>query len=238
MKEINLKQKNNIFYYLILSIVAGIFVIILAFFSSSRTNTIMIYDKLLIVGIATIGCLFGISLAFRPGWYKKSMKEKYDKNRSNTQKTPRKRKGHHPDCDQFQTHTFTKRNKIICSGCFGLAIGSFIAIILMVIYLFIDSYQPSSIFYLFIISGLIIIGIVYVEIILPKRLTIVHVISNVFLMLSFFLLTIGIFEITGNKMYGVSTVLLSFLWLDTRIQLSKWHHTLICNDCNETCKMY
>ena len=230
-------MKNKIVYYLILSIVAGFLILLLAFFSSPNTNITRFFDRILIVGIATIGCLFGVSLATRPGWYRKSLHKNHGNNKSNTKKI-RNRIGHHPDCDRFRSHTVTINNKKICSGCLGLAIGAIIALILMIGYLFVDIPKSIGILYLFIISGLVIIGFVYIEIILAKRSTTIHIVSNIFLMISFLLLTIGIFEITGNRMYGVITVILSFLWLDTRIQLSKWHHSLICDNCMETCKMY
>jgi hypothetical protein len=86
--------------------------------------------------------------------------------------------------------------------------------------------------------GLIIIGLAYVEIMLPIRHAVVHIISNIFLVLSFFLVTISIFETTGNKVYGILSVIISFLFLDTRIQLSNWQHARICESCSETCKMH
>ena len=229
-------MKKKLFYYLILSIAAGFLILLLAFFSSPNTNVTTFYDRLLIVGIATIGCLSGVSLAFRPGWYRKPLHRTHINN-TNTKKI-RNRIGHHPDCNRFRSHTITINNKKICSGCLGLALGAVIAIILMIGYLFADIPKSIGIFYIFIISGLVIICFVYIEIILTKRSTIIHIVSNIFLMLSFLLLTIGIFEITGNRMYGIITVILSFLWLDTRIQLSKWNHSLICDNCKETCKMY
>lgn len=53
-----------------------------------------------------------------------------------------------------------------------------------------------------------------------------------------FLITISIGEITGNMVYGIFSVLLCFLWLDTRIRLSKWNHHRTCTFCPETCKYY
>jgi len=228
--------KKKLFYYLILSIAAGFLILLLAFFSSPNTNVTTFFDRLLIVGIATIGCLSGVSLAFRPGWYRKPLHRTHSNN-TNTKKI-RNRIGHHPDCNRFRNHTVTINNKKICSGCLGLALGAVIAIILMIGYLFVDIPRSTEIYFLFIISGLVIISFVYIEILLAKRSTIIHIVSNIFLMLSFLLLTIGIFEITGNRMYGIVTVILSFLWLDTRIQLSKWHHTIICQNCEKLCKMY
>ena len=233
-----MKQIKNIFYYLFLSI-AGAILLLLTSFNTSTINVIGIYDRLFIAGTSIIGCVFGISIAFYPGWFRINSKSRnHGKKKENPQGIVRKRKGHHPDCDQFQNHIFRIKNKTFCSGCFGLAIGSIISILVMIIYVFIEIQQPVIVFYYFITIGLIIIGLVYIEIMLPKRITILHVISNAFLIISFLLLTIGIFEITGNKIYGAITVLLSVLWLDTRIQLSKWRHIMICHNCAESCKMY
>ena len=130
------------------------------------------------------------------------------------------------------------KNKTLCAGCLGLSIGAIISIILAIIYIVTIRKEPISGFYYVVFIGLIIIGLTYAEIMLPLRHAIVHVISNIFLVLSFLLITVSIFEITGNKIYGTISVIISFLWLDTRIQLSNWKHTMICEHCNETCKMY
>jgi hypothetical protein len=234
-----LKQKTNVIYYLILSITAAIMLLTLAVFNSSNTASVDIYDKLFVGGVFITSCLFGISLAIYPGWFKRFTKqEKQSTNKKQTQKTARKRKGHHPDCDQFQNHTIRINNKILCAGCLGLSIGAILSIFLMILYIVIGNELSFTTFYFFMFLGLIIIGLVYIEIMLPIRHAIIHVISNAFLVISFLLIVICIFEITDNKIYGTTGILLSFLWLDTRIQLSYWQHSLICNNCTEQCKMY
>ena len=234
-----MKQKTNVIYYLILSITAAILLLTLAFFNSSNTASVDIYDKLFVGGVFITICLFGISLAIYPGWFKRFIKqEKQNPNRRQTQKAARKRKGHHPDCDQFQNHTIRINNKMFCAGCLGLSIGAILSIFLMILYIVIGNELYFTTFYFFMSLGLIIIGLVYIEIMLPIRHTIIPVISNAFLVISFLLIVVCIFEITGNKIYGAVSMLLSFLWLDTRIQLSYWQHSLICNNCTEQCKMY
>ncbi len=234
-----MKQKTNVIYYLILSITAAVLLLTLAFFNPSNTASVDIYDKLFVGGVFITICLFGISLAIYPGWFKRFTKqEKHSPNKKQTQKTTRKRKGHHPDCDQFQNHTIRINNKIFCAGCLGLSIGAILSIFLMILYIVIGNELSFTTFYFFMFLGLIIISLVYIEIMLPIRHTIIHVISNVFLVISFLLIVVCIFEITGNKIYGAVSILLSFLWLDTRIQLSNWRHTLICKSCADNCKMY
>jgi hypothetical protein len=234
-----LSQKKNIFFYLVLSIVGAILISTLAFFDSASDNLIGIQDKLFIVILSIPACIFGISIAFFPRWYKKKLNGKNEGiKKENPQKKEREKKGHHPNCDQFQSHTVKIKNKTYCSGCLGLAIGSIITIFLLIFYIFIEIPKNLTILYLFILLGIFIICIVYIEIIFLKRKKIFHVLANIFLMVSFFLIVVGIFEITGNKIYGLITIILSFLWLDTRIQLSKWQHSSICNKCVELCKNF
>jgi len=234
-----LKQNKNIFYYIILSIAAAVLLLILIFLNPLNTTTIEIYDKLFVGGVFIISCIFGISLALYPRWFRRLTKHTTPRSNSKkSKKITRKYKGHHPDCGNFQSHTIGIKNKTLCAGCLGLSIGAIISIILAIIYIVTIGNESISGFYYVVFIGLIAIGLTYAEIMLPLRHAIVHAISNIFLVLSLFLITIGIFEITGNKIYGTISIIISFLWLDTRIQLSNWKHTRICEHCNETCKMY
>lgn len=234
-----MKQNMIVFHYIILSIVAAFLLLILIFLSPLNTTAIEIYDKLFVSGIFITSCIFGISLALYPHWFRGLTKHTThyldgEKSKKNT----RKYKGHHPDCGNFQSHIVETKDKKLCAGCLGLSIGSIVSIILTMFYVVIIRKELATEFYYAVFIGFIIIGFVYIEIILPLRHVIVHVISNIFLVLSFFLINIGIFEITGNKIYYMLSVVISFLFLDTRIQLSNWQHTRICESCSETCKMY
>ncbi len=234
-----MKQNKNIFYYIILSIAAAVLLLILIFLSPLNTTTIGIHDKLFVGGVFISSCIFGISLALYPRWFRRLTKHATPRQDGEKYKiNTRKYKGHHPDCGNFQSHTIETKNKTLCAGCLGLSIGSIISIVLTIIYMVIIREKTATGFCYVVFLGLIIIGFAYVEIMLPIRHAVVHVISNIFLVLSFFLVTISIFEITGNKIYGMLGVIISFLFLDTRIQLSNWQHARICESCSETCKVY
>jgi len=234
-----LKHAYNVLYYLILSISAAFMLLLIAYIDYSDTNTIHNYSQEIVVGFFILSCILGISLAIRPRWYKKIIKRK-DNNKiiKQTQKIRRKRKGHHPDCNQFKNHVVKIKNKSFCSGCLGLALGSAISIILIILYYTLTLQQRSTTFYLFIYLGLIIICFSYIEIMILKRNVIVHIISNILLVVSFFLITISVFELTKNLVIGMISILLSYLWLTTRVQISISRHILICNNCSKTCKMY
>ena len=66
-----MKKKLHIVYYLLLSTIAVILLLLLAFFGSSNITTIGKYDKFILGGAFIIICVFGISLSFHPGWYKR-----------------------------------------------------------------------------------------------------------------------------------------------------------------------
>ena len=234
-----MKEKTNITYYIILSISAEIILLTVVFLNYSSKISIDLSDKLFIGGLFIGSCLFGISIAQYPGWYKRFIhQKKHNFNNQQINKTTRRRKGHHPDCEQFFYHTIKTQKKIFCAGCFGLFLGAIISISVMFLYIIIENNMSSTLFYLFLYIGIIIIDLIFIETFLSIKNTTVHVISNVLLVVSFLLICISILEITGNTLYVAISILFSILWLDTRIHLSNWRHTLICKNCSETCKMY
>jgi len=230
--------KKNIFYHLGLSIIAAILLLVLAFFNPSENVEISAYDKILIVGLFIIICIFGISLAFFPGWHKQFLKNKNTNSQAqHNKKTSRKRKGHHPDCTQFKNHVLPLKNKTLCAGCLGLALGSIFTIFLGIIYIFFVN-KSLIIFRYLIFLGFFLISMAYLEIFLPKRNSIIHIIANAFLIAGFFIISISIFETSGRIIFVIISIIFSFLFLDTRVQLSCYQHTTICNKCKNDCKMY
>jgi hypothetical protein len=231
-----LKQIKNILYYIFLSSVAAFLLILLTYFGSFNPN-INIFDRQIIALFFIACCVFGISLAIYPNWYWKFRKtQNLNLDKKQNIKII-KRKGHHPNCNQFRNHILEIKNKSYCTGCLGLAIGCFISILLMIFYVIVSNEQFSLHLNFLVIIGLFFISISYLEIVLPLRNAIFHIFSSILLIVSFFIITISIFELTGDKIYGMISILFSFLWLDTRVRLSIWRHSQICNNCDEICKM-
>jgi hypothetical protein len=220
-----------------LSIIAFFLLILLTFLNPYK-NIIGIFDKLVIAIILIFFNLLGISLAIYPRWYKRIIKsQNVNKNKKQLNKLIIHRKGHHPNCNKFQNHILKIKNKSYCAGCLGLAIGSFISILFMIFYIITINEQLSQISIILLITGIIFISITYIEIIQPNRNVIVHIISSALFILSFFIITISIFELTGNKIYGIISIIFAFLWLETRVQISLWKHSQICKNCDQICKM-
>jgi uncharacterized membrane protein len=233
-----LKDKNYILYYLGISTIAVFLLLSLVFFNYSNQNKINIYDKIVIGLIFNICCIFGISLTKYPGWIRKinkSIKKNADKELLQNKK---KYIGHHPNCKVFKNHTFKIKKKRYCAGCFGLYLGSLISIVIMLFYVFNSLEISKTFYYLILFVGFIIIYFSYLEIIINYRISILHIISNILLVVSFLMITISILELIEDPIFAIITILLSFLWVDTRITISKWNHKDICYRCNSDCKMY
>lgn len=217
--------------YIILSISALVLILIIGFISPSKDSTV--FDKLIVGSVFIFSILIGISLAIHPGWYKKQKKN--SKNNSKNSSTIQF-KGHHPSCDKYSNHIIVTKNKTYCAGCLGLIIGSIVTIILITFYLIFDFSKID--FHLFLIFGILLILVLFIIIIFHKRNPFVRVVSNTGFMISFFIIIIGILEITGYFIYGLLTGLFSFLLIHTRIHISKWSHKNICRNCKKKCKMY
>jgi hypothetical protein len=233
-----LREIKNIFYYLLLSITAIILILIMVLAKPITTNTNNYVEKLFVAGIFFISCIFGISIAIYPRWWIKNKQKTNHKPNLKRPKTSRSFQGHHPDCSMFKNHIIFIKNKPRCAGCLGLIIGALSSILLITLYLIIPLKISINIYYIFLILGIIILIFVYIEILLSKRKKVVHILFNSLLILSFLIITISVLEITKNSIYTILTILLSFLWLDTRIHISNQKHQSICDSCIQECKSY
>lgn len=231
-----MNDENHSLRYILLSTFSFILVILIIFLFPKGTRILDIDDKF-IVGLAfAAGCGIGISLGVRPGWLNKMAEKKNQKaapNKKNQGKLPTV--GHHPGCEQFDEHRINLGRIILCAGCLGLIIGFVFALIMTFFYMNTELFLAIDLIYLLVIAGLIFISVNYGESLRTKRSKAVHIMMNILLPTAFMVIVIGIFEITASLYFGLFGVLLSILWMDTRIQLSLTHHQRICGSCNMQC---
>lgn len=231
-------ETRYLFSYFILSIIGASFILLFALLSPSENMDIKTLDKI-IIGLAfIICCIFGISLAIKPNWLSSYRNQRSIKNQTMKDRLPIPRQGHHPTCGQFEKHTIKFNNKILCAGCTGLILGAVVASVFMVIYIFIEFNVSIIIFYFFIIIGLVFIATNFMLTFFHMKNAGGQLISSMTLIIGFLFVVLGIFELTGGIIYGLIGIIISFLWLDTRIQLSYWRHSELCNNCKKMCKAY
>ncbi len=235
----NLKQQRTLLFYLMLSIIGAVLIILISLLRSPEIKNLHLFDRMFVGMVFIFACIFGFSLALNPNWIHRFVKR--ESNGHGNQKghvLKIKRQGHHPDCEPFEGHTITINNKVRCAGCTGLALGSIASIVMMVFFIVSPNEIPPALLYFLIFLGMFLITFNYLVISMLKDNARLHLISNTLLVIGFLFIVIGVFEKTGSIAYSLLTVLLSFLWLDTRIQLSDWRHSLTCKCCGKDCQVY
>jgi hypothetical protein len=146
--------------------------------------------------------------------------------------------GHHPICEPFGNHTINYKKYVFCTGCYGLVIGSIIAILIMILYILFNISITNE-YNIFILGlGFLLTLINYIVTIWYHNTTAPHLLSNSLLIIGFLFIVIAIAELTGEASYGIIAIIFSILWLDVRIHLSQYKHRRICQICPEDCTYF
>ena len=233
-----MNQPRHILVYLGFSFIAVVLVGLLVVTAPAVPPVLTRIEKMCVTGVFILCCAAGISFSIRPNWVRRYFSQKKNSEEEKIEKKNRLFQGHHPDCLTFQGHTIHWRNATWCAGCLGLLIGSCASIVVMTLYIITDFTLQKMILYLLMVLGLFFVFFVFIEIIQRSKHPWFHVFSNSLLLPGFLLITISIMGLTGTLVYGLFTILLCFLWLDTRVQLSQWRHRTLCRKCPESCKMF
>lgn len=231
-----MSQKNYVIYYSFLTIL-GIILLLLISLLSDTDRSLNFYDKIFVTSTFIICCIIGISSSLYPAWMKRLVKYHADSSKDNNNIKKIKFVGHHPDCDNFKSHTIKISKKTYCAGCLGLSIGFALSIIITFIYLLSENIFISNVKFLIFYIGLILLIIVFVEISTITK-PILHIFSNIFFIIAMLLIFLAILEITKDKTYGFISIMISFIFVETRINLSKFKHVRTCKNCIKDCKMY
>lgn len=226
-------------YFVLLSAIAGMILVMAFLLGQDKDADIDFADKA-VVGVVFIACCFlGMSMAVYPNWSRRCLGQSSShRKEADPGGNPRGYRGHHPDCDGFENHRISVSGHDYCAGCLGIMIGAVVSIVLMTAYLLSHAPLASSMQIALFVLGFGAVAVAYVETVIVKRNSVVHVAVNALMITGMSLMVVGITEATGHVSLGLLVVAFSFLCTDTRIQLSSWRHALICRKCPESCKMY
>lgn len=229
----------RVLYFVLLSLVAAVLVVVVFIIGSGQDHSTSSSDRILPGAAFVASCLLCISLSVFPNWGRNFVSQS-SRSRAETNHyvNSRKYRGHHPDCIGFQTHRISLGHREYCSGCLGLMSGAALSIPLMIIYAASGGNLPKGMSVALMALGCGVVLVANVEAAIGSRRPSLHLFANSIMIVGFFLLVVGMLEATGNGVSGLLVVSFSFLWIDTRIQLSNWRHSLVCSECPEGCKMY
>ncbi len=237
-----MKGTGRIRMYILLSILGGVLVLVVALFGYQDDVDLTSNERRIVVTPLNVACAIGISMALRPNWRRRWFGDEgaVDGGTADADKPPPgpRRRGHHPECDTYASHTVTWRGGVRCAGCTGLAVGAFVAIVLGIVYVRL----PTSITWAagpaLVLAGMSLVALglfaAWAGGIDPRA----NMTLNALMVLGFAFVSIGLLEATGDWLWGLVGVVFSVLWMDTRIQLSRWNHAASCTVCPEACKAY
>ncbi|MDD1743396.1 MAG: hypothetical protein LUO85_02080 [Methanomassiliicoccales archaeon] len=228
-------RQGSLIGYLLLSGIAAAMLLVVSWMGPLIDRPLTFEDRS-IIALAFIGsCVLGIVLSLGPRrLHSLRKKAKNDDAESIGSQTWI---GHHPDCSRFEDHVIEIKKKKYCAGCIGLALGSLISLIIMASYLLLPPVGVPVGQWLVVI-GLFVILVCMAEVAWHLAPPIVHVLSNAAMVIGFLLVIVGTASSSEDVVFSLFAVLICFLWLDTRIQISDWKHVSTCRICGRSCRAY
>jgi len=145
-------------------------------------------------------------------------------------------RGHHPTCDVFSSHVFRFGGRVFCATCSGLFLGALLSLVGVVVYFFGGWFVGGDV----LLVGLV--GMLGVGFGLLQSLVVrvgwgfVRVLSGLLFVVGALFVLVAVDVLAHDFFLDVFLVLLTVLWLVTRIYLSQWEHTRMCSACgSESC---
>lgn len=222
--------------YLALSAVSAALLLLVSFFGAREGASLSQVARWAVGMAFAASCLAGVVLSLRPRALRCAAHgEGGGPARAASGRRPRT--GHHPDCDRFREHVIVVRGRARCAGCLGLATGSVLALAAIIAFLLAPG--PSrSLGAPLLLTGLVLVGIGFAETACHSRHGPFHVIANALLVTGFFFAVVGVMTATADWIFGLMALIVCFLWMDTRVEISDWKHGEVCAGCPEGCKSY
>jgi hypothetical protein len=231
----DLNRRRTVLAYVLLSMLAAAMLGIMAWNGAQHSNGLDLMDKLIVSLAFMSSCVWGIIQSYWPGRLR--CKRKVSPSATPAEASRPIYLAHHPDCGRFDDRVVAIRGGKYCGGCLGLLLGSLIALMLVVAYLLTPGLE-AMMGVLTLTFGIGLVALCLLEIGLDRGAPWSHVLANVLLVLGFFFATIGVLDSTGSAAYGFIAILVCYLWLDTRIQLSDYRHANTCGSCGRGCGYY
>lgn len=224
---------KTVAFFLTISIF-GLFTVVALAMIEPAVHTDYFWRKPLVGVLFSTICIAGVAAAFHPN----KCAEKFE-TQEVAEASPEDRPtnyritGHHPNCARYGAHTLTVSKHVFCAACSGLALGAFVAVLGMVLYVSGGDVSVEA------GKLMLIVGSICV----PLGLAQLKLSGGVRLMLNFvfvcgaFLVLIGTDVLIKDTLLDLYIVGLIVVWIMTRIVLSDWDHSRICGLCRQKCGM-
>ena len=233
---------DSLRFYVILSIVACVMAMVAAVNGYQEDADVDRTDRAIVGMALLLVSVLGISMALRPNWRclltepERAGDDEGD-GAGNGLPGPRRR-GHHPECEPFSGHTLSWGGRVRCAGCTGLTVGALVTIAMTIGYVLLPTPDPALLGPGLVLCGLALVAVDLYAAAMGASDPMANMALNGLMVMGFGFVSIGMLEATGDWSWGLVGVVFSVLWMDTRIQLSRWNHVATCMVCPEACTAY
>lgn len=142
-------------------------------------------------------------------------------------------KGHHFNCERYIPHIVKLGERTLCAACSGLLLGAVAAILGSTVYFFSDlSLDQFS-------SGLLMVGMGFVVLgfIQFKFPGLMRLLINTLFVCGALLVLLAVDALLESFFIDLYVISLMLLWIMTRVLLSQWDHSRICDSCTVECEL-
>jgi len=238
--------RERAIYYLVLSFIGAGLLVVAAHQPRSALARVDQLDRSVMAAAFAAVCVVGLSMALSPNWIGRVFRQAPHGPAPGAgglgevdDGMPRRaRLGHHPDCDRFDGHRLRSGEGAHCAGCTGLAAGSLVGIALAIALALVPSGLDGAWARAVLYAGTALVLADLVTDIVPGRPAAAHAALDALMVVGAFMAVVGTLWSTRSLGYGLLAVLVTVMWVDTRVTLSAWRHIDTCGRCPEGCKAY
>ena len=233
MSSINVKHPNLVEAFLISVSIFGLALSTFFVFYPSILADDFAYRNLTIGSAFGAVCVLGICAALFPSSCL-AIPHFWKSDRNNRRKLKvyeTTLRAHHPSCDNFSTHILIIGNMNFCATCSGLLVGAILALLGTGLYFFGSFSIGDPAILVLIGAGGVSVGLLQSA--LPKFSSgYSRFFASILFVLGAFLMLVSIDMAVKNTSIDLFFVVLSVLWILTKISLSQRDHKLTCSNCS------
>ena len=233
MNSDNVKKANLRLIFIVSISIFGLLLSNFFVFNPSMSEENFAYRNLTIGTMFGLVCILGILAALFPSYC--LVIPQFWRNSGNHRHQPNMHKenwrAHHPSCENYVTHILSIGNSKFCATCYGLMVGATIAFIFTSLYFFggLSTGNPS----IMVLTGTTGVTLGLLQSALPKfSNSIIRFFASISFVMGTSLMLISIDAATNSFSTDLFFIILSILWILTKINLSQRDHRLTCSNCS------
>jgi hypothetical protein len=237
MKGVESKPRNLSLFFLVFVSIFGLLLSVLFVFSLPNLGDDFEFRRIVVGSVFGAVCVLGII----GGLYPRSCSsvldfQKLDRTaQSSSGLNVSTFKGHHPTCGCFSSHLLHFGERRFCATCSGLVVGA-VVVLFGVGFFFFGNIGIMEADSLLVVAGAVGVAFGLLHPSVFRLRGVVRFFASTVFVVGAFLVLVSVEDAVKNTSIDLFLVLLSVLWILTKVSFSRWEHQQICSHCSlEAC---